>query len=127
MCIVFFAALGFGCTTVSHANLQSQEGEGKYRVSINKAYLTTQESFRYAINSFVIERGGTSFDVERDYISGRSASYIVTIPGNTPVDENLPTEKILSKKRTHALIWPIVGPILFGGIMFFAFGLPLLL
>jgi len=69
----------------------------QYVVSIAKGYTLKAEEFRYAVNSFVMSRGGKSYDIEKE---GRFNNYIITIPGNTLVIENLPKVYHFHEGRT---------------------------
>ena len=112
MCI---AVLGLaGCTNVPRVRGGYPVGEGKYRVSIHRSFQSPPERLNYAVNSFVIQRGGESYDVER---AGFMNDYLITIPGSTPVDRNMKKVRVISKGRTTGLIVGIMAPLTFIGLL----------
>lgn len=119
---VFSRHLTFwGCTSVPYAK-GYPEDEGKYRVTIDRDYRETPKEFQYAVNSFVLQQGGKSYNIEKDE---NFNDFIITIPGDTLVIEDLPELKHFHKGRTMGLIFGIVGPLtLIGAIIGFMFLLP---
>jgi hypothetical protein len=107
--LMFLAVFGLiGCTSVPQVKSGYPEGEGKYRVEIDSDYLESPEEFRYAVNSFVIQQGGKSYDVEK---VGFWNDFIITIPGNTLVVEDMPEVRHFHRGRTTGLILGTTLPI----------------
>ena len=79
--------------------MDTTDGVQKYDVVIDKDYMSNPDEIKYALNSFVKERGGTSYDAVKHGMN----DYYVTIPGKTPV-ENLPEIKHFHKGKTVAAI-----------------------
>ena len=99
VCIIFL----MGCTSVPRVSRYFPEGEGQYRISLNRDYRQDEEMMRYAINSFVMDRGGTSYDLEKHPFFN---DFVVTIPGNTMVIENLPVKRLFHVGRTLGIAIP---------------------
>jgi hypothetical protein len=99
--LFFFSFLVFGCTSVLKVSRGNSVDKNKYDVVIDRDYLDKPAEFKYAINTFVIQHGGTSYDIEK---YGPNDFYI-TIPGETPV-EDLPEVKHFHIGRTLGLILP---------------------
>jgi hypothetical protein len=85
--VFLIAILFFGCTSVPEVRnarqVEFKNGVKVYDVSIEKAYMEKPEELRYAINSFVKEQGGTSYNVEQH---GQN-DFLITIPGEIPVED----------------------------------------
>jgi hypothetical protein len=107
ICLVVLVIFLMGCTSVPVVGRYYSLEEGIYRVSIDRDYTGTEEELRYAVNSFVISRGGNSYDIEEE---GRSNNFIITIPGNTMVIENMPEVRHFHKGRTIGTILGIAIP-----------------
>jgi hypothetical protein len=106
--LLFLTFLVFGCTSVPKVNRGYSLDKNKYDVVIDRDYLEKPAEFKYAINSFVIQQGGASYDIEK---YGPN-DYYITIPGETPV-EDLPEVKHFHTGRTLGLILPsVLAPLL---------------
>ncbi|MDR0495869.1 MAG: hypothetical protein LBG95_09625 [Treponema sp.] len=115
--MMFLSAFSLiGCTSVPSVKNGYREGEGKYRVSVAKGYQVNQREFDYAINSFVLQQGGDSYDVERIGSSVLN-DFLITIPGDTPVIYNQPEVRHFHKGKTIGLVVGISIP----GIIILAF------
>jgi hypothetical protein len=88
--------------------MDTTNGVQKYDVVIDRDYMNNPDEIKYALNSFVKEKGGTSYDAVKHGMN----DYYVTIPGKTPV-EDLPEIKHFHKGRTiTAIVLPSVGAVL---------------
>jgi hypothetical protein len=99
--LLFLTFLVFGCTSVPKVSRENTVESNKYDVVIDRDYINKPAEFKYAVNTFVIQHGGTSYDIEKH---GPNDFYI-TIPGETPV-EDLPDVKHFHVGRTLGLILP---------------------
>jgi hypothetical protein len=102
----------FGCTSVPEVKRAHHIGNKKYDVVIDRDYMEDPEEFKYAVNSFVKEQGGTSYDIEK---YGQNDFYI-TIPGEIPV-EDLPEVRHFHLGRT---LWLAIPPTILGLIFIIA-------
>jgi len=94
----------FGCTSVPKVSKALTLDNKKYDVVIDRDYMKKSDEFKYAINSFVKEKGGTSYSIER---YGPNDFYI-TIPGEIPV-EDLPKIRHFHAGRT---VWATILSVL---------------
>ena len=110
--LFLFVFLILGCTSVPKVeNVYSLDNK-KYDVVIDRDYMKNPDEFRYAINSFVKEKGGTSYSIEK---YGPNDFYI-TIPGEIPV-EDLPQIRHFHAGRTVlATLLSILGLIFLSSI-----------
>jgi hypothetical protein len=70
--------------------------------------MNNPDEIKYALNSFVKKKGGTSYDAVKHGMN----DYYVTIPGKTPV-EDLPEMKHFHKGRTiTAIVVPSAAALL---------------
>ena len=99
--LLFPVFLVIGCTSVPKVGSERSIDGKKYDVVIDRDYLGDPDEFKYAVNSFVKSKGGTSYDIEK---YGPNDFYI-TIPGETPV-EDLPAIRHFHAGRTVAAILP---------------------
>jgi hypothetical protein len=95
-----------GCTSVPEVKNVKMAGPGKYDVVVDRDYMDDPKEFDYAINSFVKEKGGTSYDIEQY----GSNDFYITIPGSTEV-KDLPEVKHLHKGKTVGLVLGITIPV----------------
>ena len=102
--LFFFTFFIFGCTSVPEVDKAFSLDNTKYDVVIDRDYLENPDEFKYAVNSFVIERGGSSYNITQ---YGPNDFYI-TIPGEIPV-ENLPEIRHFHAGRTVGAIVPPVS------------------
>jgi len=106
--MIFIAFLLFGCTSVPRISRAYSIDNKKYNVVIDRDYMKDPNEFKYAINSFVKQNGGTSYNIEK---YGPNDFYI-TIPGEIPV-EDLPEIRHFHAGRTvGATLSPILGVII---------------
>jgi len=114
--LLVFTFLVFSCTSVPEVKRVNYLGGKKYDVVIDKDYLENPDELKYAINSFVKQQGGTSYDVEQH----GSNDFYVTIPGKTPV-EDLPEVKHFHAGRTvTAILLPSIGVVLLSTLFYLA-------
>jgi hypothetical protein len=95
-----------GCTSVPEVKNVKMVGPSKYDVVVDRDYMEDPTEMEYAINTFVKEKGGESYDVEK---YGTNDFYI-TIPGSTEV-KDLPEVKHFHKGRTVGLVLGITIPV----------------
>ena len=96
LCLILWISLLFlGCTTttvlvqVGHGvNISNGTHTSTYALPIEIEYVRDPVKLKYVVNSWVIEQGFTSYDLEVR-IFGNMATCYVTIPGSTPA-ERLP-------------------------------------
>lgn len=101
----FLTLLIFGCTSVPNVRSAYSVEKNKYNVVVDRDYMDNPDEFKYAINSFVKQKEGTSYNIEQ---YGPNDFYI-TIPGETPV-ENLPEIRHFHAGRTvSAILPPVLG------------------
>jgi hypothetical protein len=72
-----------GCTSVPEVRNVKMAGPGKYDVVVDRDYMDDPEELEYALNSFVQNKGGDSYDVEQY----GSNDFYITIPGSTEVKD----------------------------------------
>jgi hypothetical protein len=105
--LLLLTSFFFGCTSAPEVRRARQiqidykNNIRKYDVVINNDYMENPDELKYAINSFVKEQGGASYDVEQH----GSNDFYVTIPGEIPV-EDLPEIKHFDVGKT---IWLGIG------------------
>jgi hypothetical protein len=106
--VMFFTTL-IGCTSVPEVDRYNyDEVKKQYDVVIDKDYVDNPDELKYALNSFVKEKGGKSYDA----VKHGSNDFYVTIPGKTPV-EDLPEIKHFHVGRTIVVtVVPTVGALL---------------
>ena len=106
--VMFFSTL-IGCTSVPEVSRSSYDSAKKrYDVVIDRDYIDNPEELKYALNSFVKEKGGASYTAEKH----GSNDFYVTIPGKTRV-ENLPEVKHFHVGRTvTAIVVPSAGALI---------------
>jgi len=101
--LFFFTFFITGCFSVPNVGrsnyMDTTDDVQKYDVVIDRDYMNNPDEIKYALNSFVKEKGGTSYDAVKHGIN----DYYVTIPGKTPV-EDLPQIKHFHKGRTATAI-----------------------
>jgi hypothetical protein len=95
------AATLAGCTSVPKVEKEKKIAEGKYDVVVDRDYMKDPKELEYAFNSFVMKKGGDSYDVEK---YGPNDFYI-TIPGSTEV-RDLPKTRHFHLGRTLGLTIP---------------------
>jgi len=98
---LFLSLCIFGCTSVPEVDREDSIDMNKYDVVIDRDYLDDPDELKYAINSFVLEKGGASYSVEK---YGPNDFYI-TIPGEIPA-EDLPKVRHFHAGRTIGLTLP---------------------
>ena len=101
MCILCTVVVFTSCTSVPQVRTSWSQKDGKYDVTIARDYLEDPAEFKYAVNSFVKERGGSSYNIEK---YGPNDFYI-WIPGEIPV-ENLPEVRHFHVGKTISAILP---------------------
>jgi hypothetical protein len=101
MCILCTVVVFTSCTSVPQVRTSWSQKDGKYAVTIDRDYLEDPAEFKYAVNSFVKERGGSSYNIEK---YGPNDFYI-EIPGEISV-ENLPEVRHFHVGRTISAILP---------------------
>ena len=101
ICILCMVSAFASCTSVPQVRTSWSHKDGKYDVTIDRDYLEDPAEFKYAVNSFVKERGGSSYNIEK---YGPNDFYI-EIPGEIPV-ENLPEVRHFHIGRTISAILP---------------------
>ena len=99
--LIVLAGLVIGCTSVPHVDRERQIEEGKYDVVIDRDYINNPKELEYAINSFVMEKNGYSYDVEKY----GSNDFYVTMPGSQEV-KDLPKVKHFHLGRTLGIAIP---------------------
>jgi hypothetical protein len=100
-CTPVFGTL-IGCNSVPEVKrFKYDDAEKKYDVVIDKDYIDNPVELKYALNSFVKEMGGTSYDV----LKHGTNDFYVTIPGKTPV-EDLPEVK---HWHVGKMVWAGIG------------------
>lgn len=102
--LLILTSLIVGCTSVPGVGDVIPMDNNKYYVEIDRDYMDNPDEFKYAVNSFVKQKGGLSYDIEQ---YGTNKFYI-TIPGETPV-EDLPEIKHLHAGRTVAAVFSTLG------------------
>ena len=108
ICILCMVTVFASCTSIPQVKTSWSQKDGRYDVTIDKDYLEDPDEFKYAVNSFVKERGGTSYSIEK---YGPNDFYI-WIPGEIPV-EDLPEVRHFHAGRTiSAILPPLLGIIL---------------
>jgi hypothetical protein len=113
--LMFFTFIILGCTSVPEVRSAYSIDNNKYDVVIDRDYMDDPDEFKYAINSFVKQKGGTSYNIEK-YDPN---DFYITIPGETPV-ENLPEIRHFHAGRTVSATLPLIlGTILL--ILMFSF------
>jgi len=89
--LIVFSFMVFGCYSTPEANEVSEakvkrfrydDSERRYDIVLDRGDLDDPLKIKNAINSFVKDMGGTSYD----YLKHGENDYYVTIPGKTPVD-----------------------------------------
>ena len=99
--LLFAVVVFVSCTSVPKVTMSWSQKDGKYDVTIDRDYLEKPAEYKYAVNSFVKERGGSSYNIEKY----GSNDFYITIPGDTPV-EDLPKVRHFHGGRTLGLIIP---------------------
>ena len=110
LAVLFFFSSCYSTPRVSRAILIE---EGRYDVKIKRDYTHDQQEFRYAINSFVMDLGETSYNVQIEQRS-RINYYFVTVPGSQPVEDLPPVRHFHKGKTIAAIVAPIGGVVELG-------------
>lgn len=107
--LLFLSLCIIGCTSVPEIRSAHYVDKNKYDVVIDRDYMNNPLEFKYALNTFVKENGGTSYSLEKY----GSNDFYVTIPGDIPVEEDLPKIRHFHVGRTiGATLPPTIGAIL---------------
>jgi hypothetical protein len=103
--LLVFTLLISGCFSTPEIKRVKYLGGQKYDVVIDKDYMEKPEELKYAINNFVKEQGGTSYDIEKT----GSNDFLITVPGKTPVEDLPPMKHFHVGKTVTAILLPSVG------------------
>lgn len=100
LCLVMAILLLFSsCYSTPHVENQQLMEDGKWRFQIDRDYLKDPVEQEYAINSFVMDLGEASYEVQQYGVN----DFYVTVPGSQPV-VNLPEVRHFHKGKTAAAI-----------------------
>jgi hypothetical protein len=106
--VMFFTTL-IGCTSVPEVDRYDYDAVKKqYDVVIDKDYIDNPVELEYALNSFVKDKGGTSYNV----VKHGSNDFYVTIPGKTPVKDLPKVRHFHVGKTVVAIVVPTAGALL---------------
>jgi len=105
ICILCMVSIFASCTSVPQVRTSWSQKDGKYDVTIDRDYLEDPAEFKYAVNSFVKERGGSSYNIEK---YGPNDFYI-EIPGEIPVEDLPKVRHFHVGKTISAILPPLIG------------------
>ncbi|MCL2244377.1 MAG: hypothetical protein FWC03_07900 [Treponema sp.] len=118
--IIIISFLLTGCVTPVKVKYGVNVSDGIYALPIAIEFAQDPVKLKYAVNSWVMEQGYTSYDLEVRRFEKMATCY-VTIPGSIPV-EDLPPVKHYSMRRTSGLVLPLMFSVLYAlNVLFFAF------
>jgi len=109
LCLLLAALMFFSaCYSTPRVSSATKLEEGRYQINISRDYAAIPQEFKYAVNSFVMDLGEYSYDVET-VRRGPLNDYYVLTPGSQDVENMQEVRHFHKGKTVAAIVIPVVS------------------
>ena len=109
LCLILAVLLFFSaCYSTPRVSSAIKLEEGRYQINISRDYAAIPQEFKYAVNSFVMDLGETSYDVQTER-RGPINDYYVLMPGSQDVENMQEVRHFHKGKTVAAIVVPVVS------------------